>query len=184
MRVVIRKNLKNRVKDENSDKETDIKNDLCSNVLLDVAQKSFEHEHDRTKRIEGKANMCIVIIGIIFTLLVGYLDLKYPNDIWKYICGAIFAISIASYLVSLIYFLKVLKPTKYKVLKYELVFSEDNLKCYKKDMEESLVGEYKKMLVEIKKSNEEKACFYDVGTKSTAIGVIFSFILIFIDFLI
>lgn len=161
-----------------------INDELCSSVLLDIANKSFEHEYDRTKRIEGKANVFIVAIGVILTILVGYLDLQYSTEIWKIICIHLFGICAITYLIAVIYFIRVLKLKSYDVLDYDKVFKKENLKCYKTDMEESLVCDYKKMLLSMKKGNDEKADCYKIGTIFAIVGIIFSFILIFIDFII
>lgn len=123
-------------------------------------------------------------MGVILTLLVGYLDLQYLKDMWQMICVHLFGISGVTYLIAIIYFIRVLKLKSYEVLKYDKVFKEENLKCYKIDMEDSLIGDYKKMILSMKKGNDEKANYYKVGTIFTVIGIIFNFILIFIDFII
>lgn len=155
--------------------------ELCSTVLLDIAHKSFEHEHDRAKRLERKASVFIVIIALMLNVLVGCLDLQHLNEIWKMLCIYLFGICAIVYLVSIIYFIKVLELKTYRTLKYDVVFGEGNLECYKVDMEEALVKEYGTMLVSIEKGNNEKAMFYDMGTVFAIVGIIFNFALIFIN---
>ena len=162
-------------------REQIINEELCSGALLDIAHKSFEHEYDRGKGIERKTSVFIVLIGIMLNVLAKCLDLQHLTEGWKTVCICLFAVCAITYLMSMIYFIKVLVLKTYQVLEYDVVFGEENLECYKVDMEESLVGAYRKMLISMKKRNDEKATFYDAGTIYAEVGIIFNFALIFIN---
>ena len=51
-----------------------------SEILLDMADKTFNYHYDMSKRIENKSNMIIVIIGILFTISSGNLIKDVINN--------------------------------------------------------------------------------------------------------
>ena len=143
-----------------------VKVELCSSVLLDTAKNSFEHEYDRAKRIESKANMILVLSGVIFTVLIAYLKIDLDTIKINYIKIAIrliYVFSIIFYALGFKSLMNVLTIKGYEVLDYNKVFNEENFECEKRDVEESLIKSYKKMINAMERYNKNKIKFYKKG---------------------
>lgn len=159
--------------------------ELSSNVLLDMADKTFNYHYDMAKRIENKSNMLIVIIGILFTLSAGNLvtGLIDNNMDIKNICIKIlFSLNVLSYFIGICFFIKVLKLQNYYLLK-EDIFKESNFKVRRIKMEEYLVCKYREMIIKIVNENKKKSIYYKHGLISTFFGILINFILILLGFI-
>ena len=99
-----------------------------SEILLDMADKTFNYHYDMSKRIENKSNMIIVIIGILFTISSGNLikDVINNNLEMKNICIVLFLLNVIFYFIAIYFFIQVLKLQDYYLLR-EDIFKESNL---------------------------------------------------------
>ena len=153
-----------------------------SEILLDMADKSFNYHYDMSKRIENKSNMIIVIIGILFTISSGNLikDVINNNLEMKNICIVLFLLNVIFYFIAIYFFIQVLKLQDYYLLR-EDIFKESNLEVRKIKMEEYIVGKYREMIIKISNENKKKAIYYKHGLISTFWGILINFILIFLE---
>lgn len=159
--------------------------DNCSKLMLDMALRCFEHEYDRSKRLEGKANIFIPIIGIMFTLTSAYFTTNL-NEVWYITRQAsitLFSLSGIIYFIGIYNFSKVLKLQEYNLVNYKTFFNEKMLEYTMFEMEAGLMEEYKDILEYLKIGNDDKADFYEIGLKCTISGTFISFVLMFINFI-
>ena len=159
----------------------------CSSVLLDTAKDSFEHEYDRAKRVESKANMILVLSGVVLTILVAYLKIdldSMPINWMKYVIKIIYFISITCYVFGLKSLMKVLTIKGYEVLNYDKVFSKGNFECEERDVEEALIINYNQMIKKLECYNEDKIKYYIKGFNYVYVGQILILILCIINFIV
>ncbi|MGL6107651.1 hypothetical protein [Romboutsia sp.] len=161
------------------------KEDSCSPLMLDMALRCFEHEYDRSKRLESKANIFIPVIGIMFTLTSAYFttNLNAVWDITRQISIVLFALSGIIYFAGIYNFSEVLKLQEYNLINYKTFFVEEMLDYTMFEMEAELMDTYKGILEDLKIGNDNKADYYEIGLKCTIRGTFISFALMFINFI-
>lgn len=155
-------------------------------ILFEMALSCFEHEYDRSKRLESKASIFIGSIGVMFTLLAGYIDmdLSKVSKCISNISIVLFILCAVIYFLAVYNYVKVFKTQQYNVLKYNTFFTKDMMLAYNdKEMKEELIKKYNEFLMIIHEINEDKADYYEIGLKFTIIGFFFSFVLMCINFL-